>query len=383
MKVWTSALLVIVATVACGCDTPGSNHVNDQNPGAKPGESPTVVNSPLSRPKAVPRVGTYAGEWSEPVNGLSARLLVTFQEGGRSSLWAGPIILEVKNTDGKPIAFINQPAFTGAAVRDAIGNALPEFFGPGNHLSGYPQWAVIPGNAYLGMRVDTSIPVEVGLCFGVITPDALHLSATLVAKHREGPENQWVGEIKLPPVDLTSNGPGIKPGESATVTNSSQSEPNDIPSAGTYAGKWSEPINGLSARLLVTLQGKRVPLSATPVILEVRNLESSPRSFMDQPTFTGVAVREAIGYALPEASLDGNLLTPDPQWAVIPGNAYLGISVDTSIPVHFGLCFGPITPGAHHLNATLVAKHREGPKDQWIGEIALPPVVLTSGGSGT
>jgi hypothetical protein len=106
--------------------------------------------------------------------------------------------------------------------------------------------------------------------------------------------------------------------------------------------------------------------------------------FIEQPSFTGAAVREANGYALPEASLiGGNLLTRDPQWAVIPGNAYLGIQVDTSIPVHFGLCFAPIMPGAHHLNATLVAKHREGPKDQWIGEITLPPVVITASGAGS
>lgn len=208
MRICTSALFLILALVACGCDAPGLTQSNNQNPGAKLGDSATVANSPLSKPKAVPRAGKYAGEWSEPVNGLSARLLVTLQEGGQSSLWAGPIILEVKNTDGKPLAFIDQPAFTGAAVRDANGNALPESVRPGNHLSGEPQWAVIPGNAYLGIRVDTSIPVEIGLCFGVITPEALHLSATLLAKHREGPENQWVGEIKLPAVDLTSSGPG-------------------------------------------------------------------------------------------------------------------------------------------------------------------------------
>jgi hypothetical protein len=178
---------------------------NDQNSGANPKESLSVANSPLPEAKEVPRAGTYAGEWSEPVNGLSARLLVTLHEGGQSSLWASPVILEVKNTTARSLAFIDQPVFSGVAVRDANGNPLPEPSHPGNHLAGGPQWAVIPGNAYLGLRVDTSIPVEVGLCIGVVPPEARTLSATLVAKPREGPENQWVGEINIPPVVLLSN----------------------------------------------------------------------------------------------------------------------------------------------------------------------------------
>ncbi|MBL8820001.1 MAG: hypothetical protein JNL58_28515 [Planctomyces sp.] len=206
MKFCSSDLVLIVALVACGCDRPGVKLSNDQNARANLKESASVANPPLSEAKDVPRAGTYAGEWSEPVNGLSARLLVTLHEGGQSSLWASPVILEVKNTNAGSLAFIDQPVFSGAAVRDANGNSLPEPSHPGNHLTGEPQWAVIPGNAYLGLRVDTSIPVEVGLCIGVVTPEARTLSATLVAKPREGPENQWVGEINIPPVVLISSG---------------------------------------------------------------------------------------------------------------------------------------------------------------------------------
>ncbi|MFM9962445.1 MAG: hypothetical protein ACKV2Q_14630 [Planctomycetaceae bacterium] len=217
MKIYTSTLYLVVALVTCGCDTPRSKQSNDQNSGTKPGEPPAVANSPLPKPKGSPSAGTYAGDWSEPVNGLSARLLVTLQEGTQSSLWAGPIILEVKNADSKPIAFVSQPSFSRFhffafppspkfAVWDPNGNA-PESLHKGNHLSGEPQWAVIPGNAYLGLRVDTPIPADDGLCLGsLIVPGTF--SVTLVAKHREGPENQWIGEIKLPPVDLSVNGTG-------------------------------------------------------------------------------------------------------------------------------------------------------------------------------
>ena len=202
MKPITFSVCLFVVLVGSGCGVPSPVGSLDQNAVANAGESPATIAS-----NALQRAGNYAGEWSEPVNGLSARLLVTLQESPNSSRFgAGPIILEVKNTYSTPLAFINQPSFKDKAIWDAKGNVLPEASHPGNHLSGNLEWAVIPGNAYLGLRVDTSIPVEVGLCFGVLAPEAQSLSATLVAKNREGPENQWVGEILLPPVSFTSNG---------------------------------------------------------------------------------------------------------------------------------------------------------------------------------
>lgn len=206
MKLCTTALFLMVAW---GCDIPGSKPSNEEHPGSKPEEASAIPKPSPSKSKAFRGAGIYAGEWSEPVNGLSARLLVTLQEGTRSTLFASPVVLEVKNTGGTPLAFLDQPSFKGSAVRDAKGNASPEPSFPGNHLAGVPQWAVIPGNAYLGLKVDTSIPVDVGLCFGPITPDAHRLSATLVARHRaDGPANQWIGEIELPPVVLLPSGGG-------------------------------------------------------------------------------------------------------------------------------------------------------------------------------
>jgi hypothetical protein len=172
-------------------------------------EKPVAVADALpstGSDKELKRAGTYAGQWSQPVHGLSARLVVTLQQSPNSPrLGAAPLMLEVENTYSTPLAFINQPSFADKATWDAKGNALAEsHVHAGNHLSGAPQWAVIPGDATLGLRVDTSIPVETGLCFGVLAPEAASISATLVARHREGPDNQWVGEIQLPPVQLTS-----------------------------------------------------------------------------------------------------------------------------------------------------------------------------------
>lgn len=203
-----SRLLLMVVVVACGCGAPRPEPSTDYNHGAEPGEVPTAANSPSPIPETVPHPGTFAGEWSEPVNGLSARLLVTLKDGTHSSLWASSVVLEIKNTYSTPLAFIDQPEFTDVAVRDSKGRPLPESSYAGNQITGEPQWAIIAGNTYLGIRVDTSIPVHHGICVGLITPEACRLAATLVSQQRNGPENQWIGEIQVPPVSLTSKGTG-------------------------------------------------------------------------------------------------------------------------------------------------------------------------------
>lgn len=196
--------LLIMVLIGCGCGMPSPKPSKDQNGGAKTDAPTTAANPAMPKPKQAQVAGTYVGEWSEPVDGLSARLLVTLQGGTHSSLWASPVILEVKNTNSTPLAFIDQPVFTDSAIRDSDGKTLPVVSHNGNQLTGEPQWAVIPGNTYLGIRVDTSIPVHYGLCFGLIVPEAHSLTATLVAQHRDGPKNQWIGEIHVPPVSLVS-----------------------------------------------------------------------------------------------------------------------------------------------------------------------------------
>lgn len=205
MPIFASRLILIAALLVCGCGIPSSTPSRDQDRGSEPVE-PSVGTNPLTlKSKGARLAGTYVGEWSAPVNGLSVRLLVTLQDRTNQSHWASPIILEVKNISSSPLAFINQPAFTDSAVRDSNSKALPETSVDGNQHTGEPQWAVIPGNTYLGIRVDTSIPVDYGLYFGLITPEAQSVTATLVAQHREGPENRWIGEIQVPPVLLTSS----------------------------------------------------------------------------------------------------------------------------------------------------------------------------------
>jgi hypothetical protein len=150
---------------------------------------------------------TVSGAWSEPVNGLSARLLVTYVEIASDKFPTyfhyQKLILEVKNVGSHRLVFSNQPSFANPTIRNAKGEVLhPPGNVDGNQRTGNLEWAAIPFNTYLGLRVDTAIPIKVGLRFESFVTENHSLSATLVARQQEGPKNQWVGNLDLPPVLL-------------------------------------------------------------------------------------------------------------------------------------------------------------------------------------
>ena len=97
-------------------------------------------------------------------------------------------------------------------IRDADGNQVSD---RGYDQSGpipSPQWAHIPRAAYLGVRVDMT---TVGLSSGstlvridgyvrYLQPGTYTVRATLAAKKDiKGPDNQWLGEMKLPSLTVT------------------------------------------------------------------------------------------------------------------------------------------------------------------------------------
>lgn len=161
--------------------------------------------------------------WSEPVNGLAGRLLAAFEDLQPGLRYA--IFLELRNHSLDPIAVIDQPEFR-ADLRDAV-SAVP-IKAPDLLVSGpipIPQWAVIPRDAYTGIRVDIrTLGVatrEHGLALLALNGKAWHVSAgdyllraTLVCSRRpDGPVNQWVGELELPPVEVvvTAEMVGVNP----------------------------------------------------------------------------------------------------------------------------------------------------------------------------
>ena len=145
---------------------------------------------------------TTFGTWSAPTNFLSARFVVTLEEyeaADSPSYFRYSVVLEVRNDHGADLAFVNQPSFENIEVRDTGGRLVNVLSGDGNHRQGEASWAVILPYTYVGLRVDTTIPVDVGLSIGGVSPDKRSLTATLISKKRTGAEAYWFGEMEPPP----------------------------------------------------------------------------------------------------------------------------------------------------------------------------------------
>lgn len=154
---------------------------------------------------------SVANVWSDTINGLSGRLRVKFENltpGLRHAVY-----LELRNHSLKPVAVTNQPQ-THAELFHSAGKPVST---SGMWISGpipSPQWAVIPRDAYIGFRIDmetVGVPTgEHGMALIAVGGKSWGLRAgeyvlktTLVFKKEDdGPQNQWVGELELPPVDV-------------------------------------------------------------------------------------------------------------------------------------------------------------------------------------
>jgi hypothetical protein len=154
-------------------------------------------------------LATATTVWSEPVDGLCGRLRVEFEDlqpGLRHAVY-----LELRNHASNPVAVTNQPQ-TNAELFDSAGKQVST---SGTWMGGpipSPQWAVIPRDAYIGFRIDmqtVGVPTrEHGKALMAVGGKSWELKAgeyvlktALVFKKEEGaPNNQWVGELALPPV---------------------------------------------------------------------------------------------------------------------------------------------------------------------------------------
>jgi hypothetical protein len=192
-------LLVLSVAIVSGCDaTPQTssnqpvNHTSQTQTSTSEGE---IVEYDQ------PRRTTF-GAWSEPTNFLSARFVVTLEEyeaADSPSYFGYSVVLEVRNDHGADLTLVNQPTFGNVEVRDASGKLISVLSGNGNHLQGKARCAVILPYTYLGLKVDTTIPVDVGLFVGNVSPDKYSLTATLISKNQTGMEDYWFGEMEPPP----------------------------------------------------------------------------------------------------------------------------------------------------------------------------------------
>jgi hypothetical protein len=162
------------------------------------------------------------GEWSEPTNGLRARLLFA-EDPKEFGTRMGVIYLEFQNVSmgvTKSIFYPSEPLTF--ELRDSVGKIKPSggvfFDGPAKD----PEWLVLPLDSTLRFRVTRSgfgIPKDGGLFIGgasmqcwVIIPSETndcHLSGMLkvTAPKDAAPYSPWAGTLKLPPVKIPVKSP--------------------------------------------------------------------------------------------------------------------------------------------------------------------------------
>jgi RNA polymerase sigma factor (sigma-70 family) len=150
-----------------------------------------------------------SGDWSKPVNGLSGRLLVAFEDLKPGLRHA--VTLELKNVSTKPLAVLNEPKVE-VSLTDAAGVVLPPSLP--RVMSGPipdPQWGVLPRDAYMGFRVDMTtvgVPTKDHALLAVqgrtwdLKPGSYTVRAKVAAAGAPTHNDAWGGELELPPVEV-------------------------------------------------------------------------------------------------------------------------------------------------------------------------------------
>lgn len=148
---------------------------------------------------------------SGPANDLRPRLSIEPEDLGAGVRLA--VILELLNGSPQPLAVTNLPEIR-AAISDATGRSLQPAALAASGPVPAAQWAVIPSDAYVGLRVDhrnVGVPARAqGLALIALGSGCWVLGAgvyniELAARFERasgGPDNQWVGELKPPAVEF-------------------------------------------------------------------------------------------------------------------------------------------------------------------------------------
>jgi hypothetical protein len=164
-----------------------------------------------------------AGDWSETVQGLRGRLLVTEEAAKFNGTRMELVYLELRNVGGvaNPMAIYYDPddAFQYDLLDDSK-HPIPQGPIEGDVMSPFPFWIMLPYDSTLRFRVSVDgygIPKDAGLLIGLM-PGAWDISPTshgdhfLSASFSVNPPaasdlRAWRGVLKLPSVKIPVSGP--------------------------------------------------------------------------------------------------------------------------------------------------------------------------------
>lgn len=147
---------------------------------------------------------------------------------------------------------------------------------------------------------------------------------------------------------------------------------------------WSEPTEGLSGRLRVEFEDLKPGLRHA-IYLELKNHSLNPVAITNQPQIHA-ELFDSTGKPVSTSGFSISGPIPNPQWAVIPRDAYIGFRIDMQIVgvptrehgmalLAVGDRAWDLRAGKYVLEIALVFKYEEdGPPNRWVGELELPPV---------
>jgi hypothetical protein len=149
--------------------------------------------------------------WSTAINGVSARLQAEvddLQPGLRHAVY-----LQLRNGSHAPVAFTNQPAVHATLV-DLQKQLIAPSTLPTSGPAGVLQWAIVPANAYVALRIDLlnigvptpargTILLSAGVHAWELAAGRYVLSVTAkFSPQADGPSPQWAGILAPPSIDI-------------------------------------------------------------------------------------------------------------------------------------------------------------------------------------
>jgi len=152
-------------------------------------------------------------------------------------------------------------------------------------------------------------------------------------------------------------------------------------------GTWSNPVNGLQARLLVKSRGKVRGTDVLDLVLELRNTSRKPVSVRNNPNAVSLKITDTEGKPVRQVGFESSGPGQHPQWGTIPRDSYLGFSLypHTAVGIpgdagaflvinHSGWTF---QAGEFTLRATLkIQNDGDQLPNVWSGTIRLPEVKI-------